>query len=571
MHKIPFNRILNSLNSQNLTPVLKKVLSLLPHIGVAVAIFIYSLIQIQNFTPAYQEVDPDGYLFLAKRIARFQYPAVDGSDFFKYQNHVWVETTDGKVMPKFDPGYPLIMSFFYKIGGDEAMFWVSPLMGGLGLLGAYLLFRLWMSSLAAALGVWILAINPMYCIYSGYLLTHATNSCIIIWGMYFLWKWLRGNAISGIGAGLLLGFVLTVRHSSTLLVSVVLISIVIRWFQTDGTKKFSLNNPTVKEIGILLLCYSIFPILLGIYNWKFFGNPLVTGYGLTHEQEGFSLVFFKRNLRLMINGLNGDALFLIFPIGLTGIVLAGNLRERLLRVFWFFPIVILYTSYYWAFSGMAYLRFTICTFPVVIGSALLLMEKASERKSEYSKKIYDILHIWSCRIAMIGFVALLVFLRYGQVKGGMRGTVSDTGSRAVAKGARMLSKTLESDAVIFSQSPFFCYIGTRENFRHYDLARFNSLFNSPERRHPKRTEKLTKFFESLDAEDKIRKKRERVYEFISQGRQVVFFIPQDALEREKQQLGDNFRFKLIKEWQLPIKSPPPKWGIYQVEMLELDG
>lgn len=556
----------------NLSSILGTISHLLPHIIVAVAILIYSLAQIQHYTPAYQETDPDGYLFLAKRIARLQYPAVK-DDPFIYQSHIWVETTDGKVMPKFAPGYPLLMAIFYLIGGDEAMFWVSPLMGGLGLVGAYLLYRLWMSSVAAALSTWVLAINPMYWVYSGYLLTHASNTCIIIWGMYFLWKWLRGDGKSGICAGLLLGFAITIRYSSTLLASVILCAILSRWLREENLRRVSLNLSylkvsTVRQIGVLLGCYAVFPIILGIYNWKLFGNPFTTGYGITHEQGAFSMKFFQRNLNLMIGGLNTTALFWVFPLGLMGMLLVGSLQERLMRIFWFSPIILLYTSYYWAFSGMPYLRFTICTFPVVVGSAFLLMENALGAKSEDGKSIYRILNLWTHRIAMVAFVALLVFLRYGQAQHSMRQMVSDAGSRAVAKGARMLSDTLQQDAVIFSQSPFFCYIGTRERFRFYNLARLNSLFNSPERRQPKRTQRLRKFFESLDEAGKIHEKRKRVYDFIAQGRQVAFFIPQNTLEREKQQLSDDFEFKLLKEWKVPIGSPPPKWGVYQVKIAQ---
>ena len=172
----------------------------------------------------------------------------------------------------------------------------------------------------------------------------------------------------------------------------------------------------------------------------------------------------------------------------------------------------------------------------------------------------------SMKSQTLRFVALLVFLRYGEAQRGMRRIVSDAGSRAVANGARMLSQTLQADAVLFSQSPFYCYIGTRERFRHYDLARFNSPFNSPERRQPKRTERLQKLYNSLDQAGKNHKKRERVRTFLDQSRQVVFFIPQKALEREQHQLGDDFKFTLIKEWEVPLGSPPAKWGIYQVEL-----
>jgi len=524
----------------------------LPHIGVAVAILIYAIIQIQHFTPAFQETDPDGYLFLAKRMASLE-PLTTEDDPFIYQSHVWIEDPDGKVLPKFSPGYPFLMAIFYRIGGDDAMYMVSPVMGGLALLGAYLLFRLWMSSLAAALGVWALATNPMYCIYSGYLLTHAANTCAIVWGMYFLWKWTREHPgkHTGILAGLLLGFALTVRPTSTLLAMVVLVAVVSRWWQNRGTTNIRW------QMGILIGCYAVFPLILVIYNWSILGNPFTTGYGLSREQNAFTLEFFRRNLHLMVGGLNTTALYLVFPIGLAGMLLVGPLRERLMRLLWFLPIAILYTSYYWALGGMAYLRFTICLFPVVVGSAFLLLDRALD--AEAGAKL------WVHRGAMILFLVLIVFLRYGETQRGMSGTVSDPGSRAVANGGRMLSETLQPDAVIFSQSPFFCAITGRKRFRHYDLPRLVSLFNSPERRQPKRTERLQKFFDSLDDADKLRKKRELVRGYLDQLRQVVFFIPQSVLEREQQQLGDNFRFSLLKEWEVEIASPPPKWGVYQVE------
>jgi hypothetical protein len=528
---------------------------LLPHLSVAVAVLIYALIQIQHFTPAYQEMDPDGYLILAKRMAHLQPLAVKEEDPFMYQSHVWVETSGGGVIPKFAPGYPLLLAILYRIGDDEAMFLVSPLMGGLGLIGAYLLFSLWMSPLAAALGVWVLAVNPMYLIYSGYLLTHASNTCLITWGMYFLWRWTGGHSgRAGIWAGLLLGFAAAIRYTSALMGGVVLIAALSRWLrERDG------GNSTLRQIGVLLGCYAVFPILLMIYNWSLFGHPLVTGYALTHEQGAFSLKFFRRNLPMMMGGLNTTALFLVFPLGLAGMMLIGGLWERLMRLFWFLPIVLLYTFYYWASPSMPYLRFTICTFPVVVGSALLLLERASDVSLSLRGR-------WVHRGVMILFVALIVVLRYNEAQRGMRQIVSDPGSRAVALGARMLSRTLQPDAVIFSQRPFFCYIGTRERFRHYDLQRFKTPLNSSVRRQPKRTERLRKLYASLDHAGKLRKKRQLIRSYLAQGRQVVFFIPQDALGREREELGGDFKFILLKEWEVPIKSPPAKWGIYQIEL-----
>ncbi len=540
---------------------------LLPHISVALLIVIYALIQIQHFTPAYQEVDPDGYLLLAKRMARLQPLAVKDDDPFMYQTHQWVETPEGKVIPKFSPGYPLLMAVFYRLGGDEAMFLVSPLMGGLTLLGAYLLFQLWMSPLAAALATWALGINPMFLIYFGYLLTHASNTCFVTWGMFFLWRWMRGKSDrSAIWAGLLLGYAVTIRHTSLLLGSAVLIAAVGRCIdelRNKGQWSFAsvLKYPGVRQAALLLVCYAIFPLLMAVYNWVFFGNPFLTGYGLTHEQDAFSFAYFRQNLSTMLNGLNSTALFLIFPLGFMGMLLIGSIKERLIRLSWFLPIVLLYTSYYWAPSGMPYLRFTIVTFPVVIGSAFLLLESATRMVSKQSSSTSRMIDYVN-QGALVVFLVLLVFLRYGEAQRGMRSVVSDPGSRATAAVARMLTHTLQPDAVIFSQRPFFCYIGTREDFRLYDLQVFQKALNYSVRRQPKRTERLRKFYESLDEAGKLRKKRELVRSFIEQSRQVVFLIPSNALAREQEQLGTEFKFTLLKTWQ--ARDGSTEWGIYAI-------
>ena len=173
-------------------PFLDKMSSrLLPYLVVLGAILVYALIQIQHFTPAHPEYDCDGYLFLAKRIALLQPLAVDDPDPFRHQLHFWVETQNGGIMPKYSPGYPFLMAIAYWFGGDEAMFLVSPIAGILTLIGAFLLFQLWMPPFMASLSVWVLTINPMWLAYPGYLLAHGVNTCAITWGMFFLWRWVN--------------------------------------------------------------------------------------------------------------------------------------------------------------------------------------------------------------------------------------------------------------------------------------------------------------------------------------------------------------------------------------------
>jgi len=383
--------------------------------------------------------------------------------------------------------------------------------------------------------------------------------------MYFLWKWVRnGNTRSGIWSGLLLGFAVTVRHTSSLLAIVVFIAVLsklIDYYKTrisqNSEGKQTPASP-VKTILILLGCYSIFPLLLAIYNWCFFGNPIISGYALSNEQFAFSLKQFLGNLATINSGLNYEALFLIFPIGIAGMLVVAPFRESLMRIFWFLPIYFAYAAYYWAPSGMAYYRFLICTFPVFFGATFALMDKVPSKKAH---KVFT----------MIVLSLLLITVRYTDTKNGMRGVVSDRGSRANATASRIASKTLKKDAVIFSQSPVFCYIGTRRNFRFYDLRIFtkgygNSAFRGGVRQQEKRAEHFRKFYEQLNDSQLIDKKRELVVSFLSQKRQVAYLIPVDAKERERIQLGNDFKFELLKEWKL-YPDGEERWGIYEVKEL----
>ena len=394
---------------------------------------VYSWIEIAHFTTAYQEPDPDGYLILAKRIARGGPLKVKDDDIFMYQSHVWVENDSGEIAPKFSPGYPFIMAFFYLIGGDDAMFVVSPLLGGIGLIGAYLLFRLWMLNFAALIANLCLATNTMFLIYSGYLLTHASNFCFIVWGMYFLWRWMREERlILGAAAGLLLGFASIVRHTSILMGLVMMAAVVsklVEYFRrkthnerrvsdsetricesrlftdpilicketsrrckaktrmrsrcnsslVDGTEARPLLHSSLSKIikttSVLIGCWAFFPFILAIYNYFIFGSPLTTGYSLTNEQSAFAWSHFLHNLPIINKGLIYEALFMVMPLGVAGMFLVGNVTEVLMRVFWFLPLYIVYTAYCWAPTGMAYYRFLICTFPVIIGSAFALLDK----------------------------------------------------------------------------------------------------------------------------------------------------------------------------------------------------
>jgi hypothetical protein len=529
------------------------------YIILAVAVGIYGWVQITHFTPAYQEVDPDGYLVLAKRIARGGPLAVKEDDPFMYQSHVWVENKSGEVAPKFAPGYPALMAVAYLLGGDGAMFLVSPIMGAIGLVGAYFLFRLWMSRVAALGGVFCLATNTMVLVYSGYLLTHASNMCLATWGMFFLWRWVRSNdRLSGLGAGLLLGAAMTVRHTSLMLATVLAAAVAVRWFRYFRERKTT--EPPIRNTLVLLASYSLLPLLLMIYNWVVFNSPFTTGYGLSGEQWAFRWGNISSNVRILASGLNYLGLFLLFPLGLAGIFLVGPKGESLMRFLWVAPLYLLYASYYWAPDGMAYYRFLIVTFPAIVGSAFALMDKAT---SSWLRKA----------VAFTILSIFLIFVTQNDRIARLNGTLADLPSRNLAFSARRVSKILDDDAAIFSRRPVFCYLGTRENFRLYDLNAFTASYgasafkeNTTPRRQPVRNTRFREFYKDLSDADLQGKKRELIRDFLSQGRQVVYLLPQGDVKGEQNQLGEEFGWKLLDEWDFYLKKVEDSW---QTEKWEL--
>lgn len=499
---------------------------------VLTVLVLYGLAQARNWTAGTVENDCEGYIVLGKRLASGQPAGMVEPDPFVFQSHVWVENARGELLPKYDPGYPVLIGLFTRIGGDEAAFAVSPILGGLAIVGCLLLFRLWMHPFLALLAMLAFAITPMFQAYAGYALTHVPELAFLAWGAYFLWRWRRRPATGpALAAGLLLGYAATIRYTAILMAGVLLYAAAVTLFQ--GLR---LRRDAIRPVTVLLLAYAVFPLLLALYHWRWFGHPLASGYALSGEQEAFGFRYLLANVATLNEGLLGRVAYLLFPLGLAGMMAGGPAHERVMRCLWFFGVYGVYAAYYWAPADIAYYRFMLAALPVMVGSAFLLAEAAC-RPAPWR-------HAAGVAIVVLYGLQVLPPL----VRTAAAGAMMSTQARNQAAAARAIAPHLEPDAVLFLGAPMDLGMGVYRGYRAYRLAAFHPGFidramppwserttRAAQRRgeryrwpvmtQPSRREALAGLYRELGADGLARRRDELVEGFLRDSRQVAFLLP----------------------------------------------
>jgi hypothetical protein len=533
-------------------------------VAISCILAFYVVFQVRAFVPAYTEVDPDGYLVMAKRIAHGQSPAL-ADDPFVYNTHVWVENAPGSVVPKFAPGYSVVLAFFYRLFGDEGMFYVSPVMGALALLGAFALFRLWLQPVAQVCALATLALNGAVLFYSGYVLPHATELCVVTWGMAGLWSWLREpRPVTGTAAGLLLGFACAIRHTDALLV------VPVAWAlfaarggaPGDGIRRWA---PWMA----LAAAYAVFPLGMLGYNAAVFGHPLVTGYALSDEQfplawqslftsstEGrapaFSWDALTANFSNLVHGLNYELFFMVFPLGLLGMLLVGEVRERVLRLAWWVPIFLVYAAYYFSPPNLAGYRFLVVLAPLFVGSGYLLLERVALGRASG----LALLALVPAVVGLAGLPAIGRTLVHGP----------RPAARMVAMAARRATAALDHDAVILAWPPLHQHLGTRQKFLVYATPVFAADYGAQIEdesggMQASRRDRLLAMYRTGDAALRALQ-QERIRTFLTRGRQVVFLAPPaEADDVQRLSVPDGYQLRRIDEWDAPAGG---RWGLYAI-------
>lgn len=518
-------------------------------------------IQYVNFTPAFAEPDPDGYIFVTRHIAQGKWPTTYDADPFMHRSHFWVENPSGQISAKFAPGFPLLMAPAYRLGGEEAVYLVTPALGLLTLLGTYMLLRRWMPDLPAALGVVVLALDPMFTFFSGYMLTHVAEMAMVTWGMYFLWGWLESTRRRaprwGVAAGAALGMAVTVRYTSVLMAAPMFVAVVSRIAFAAGPWSASVSKVlagprNVRQAGQLArataswfglglwrdgwkpllslgLPFLAFPAALMLYNFKVFGSPFRTGYALSNEQASFTFSNFLENFHILLGGLS-VLLPIFFPLAAMGLLLCGRGADRAVRAAWFLAIFLIYAAYYWAPPNTSYFRFVLAALPVLIGAAFLMLESLPVSPAKRLGIMLLLVTVMGLTTAPAQNNAL-----EGRLFGGAGANVVVT---------RHAAKHLPDNAVIFTIPPFQNTLSTRRDYRVYDLGAFNP--NAAEenlggrytpRGQPQRIERRKAIYAASTEETLDHDLRALIRDFNDDGRPVFFLVPPDRLRWIHRRLG----------------------------------
>ena len=318
----------------------------------------------------------------------------------------------------------------------------------------------------------------------------------------------------------------------------------------------------------MMAAWGLFAVLLALYNFAIFGGLTVTGYGLSGEQNGFSLEYFIQHFDTLVNGLNHDFLPLFFPLGLMGMMLWGSPLERSIRLLWFLPIFITYASYYWVTGNWACLRFLFSTLPVCIGSAYAILERISASRIART-------------VTYLALLGIFIHLNLAGLEDIAQGNPIGYNPHKVAQLAEKLATHIPADAVIFSQRSMYFSMGQRANYTVYELETFDKRkgverFKEPDpqkketepRRQPERTQRLRKFYEQTTDQELLECERAIINSSLKSRRPPFFLLPSRQYEAEKQKLGPGYTWKTVEEWDVDWEGRDrphqQRWGIYLI-------
>ncbi|MCP4213824.1 MAG: hypothetical protein GY765_04160, partial [bacterium] len=282
---------------------------------------------------------------------------------------------EGKVVPHFPPGLPLVMALFGTVGLE---FYVLPLFGVLSVLMLFLVIRRLTDAFIAAAFALMWALSPMVVWGSTILMSDLPATFFILWVFYLILE----KKLPA--AALVLGFSLLVRPNNILFLPVLLPLLI----KGKHTARF-------------FLFFSIGAAASGIYNWLVHGLPWKYGYYSTlslFSGAGFfeQLWYYGKETFVQVTPL-----LLVF----AGAAFWKRRKESLIYALWYCVFLLFYCFIWlggaqWGYWG---LRFLLPALPALYIAAALGVRVVTDSPT-LGKRIK-----WAVKPGIV-FVAMLTLM-----------------------------------------------------------------------------------------------------------------------------------------------------------------
>jgi polyhydroxyalkanoate synthesis regulator phasin len=513
------------------------------------------------YVDAYEGVDENGYMVTAKRLATAGETGKRTTDSYEFVSGNWVQTGEQLYQAKYSLGYPWLCALAYRLGGPPAAFLVNPILAALAVAGIFFLGRAMAGNFIGALAAILLATNSLHGYYGLLAASHAGAICFAVWGMFFIWRWSeRGGWFNALLGAVCCAYACAVRYTEGLLALPIAGMIAWRW----GSRRIW-RDALVMGAGALVV---VAPLLA--HHAAAFGAPWITGYALCGETAGFGWRWFAKNGWLMLTRMNDAGLYLIFPIGMAGLLYLAlhNLRRATLLGLWAVPGILLYTAYYWAPQGeaMGYIRFFVSLFPPLILSGLMMLESAGRGH-----------RWWPAALGVFVAVAAAANLR-------------ET-TRTLERQADRLQFAKATQEIIRDRVPENAVLlgGRRihefmEYFGNYRLVALETFERSgvtralrglrqdgPHPFHRPKAEAISRQLGDKTEAQLAELQRQFIAEQLAAGRFVALVGPKDLYRRWRGRFQNRFQFVTLAEWIEAKRGPndqprQTEWALYSLKL-----
>lgn len=536
------------------------------------------------YVPSYQGVDENGYIITARLMAtQHGNPAKCVGDPYEFVSGNMVENREGIYYAKYPIGYPALCAVAYRIGGPSATFLVNPILAVLALVGMFFLGRTVLgrsslNNLGGVLAALLLATNPLHNYFALSSLSHTGAICFAVWGMFFTWRWVQaGGWLNGVLGAALSAYGLTIRYTEALLVipaaAMVLWRFVEIWRTTPAESRRRALLQTGGQVLLMLAAAVLAVAPLFIHHWVAYGSPWINGYSLCEESTGFAWKWFVKNWRLVLTRLDSPGLFLIFPLGLAGLIYlaAHDVKRALFLGLWILPTLLLYAAYYWAPEGpgWSYVRFFTSIFPPLILSALALLQFPIPARPAWT-------------VAMAVFILLVSAVN-----------VTDTFEqlerqnerlRFSAAINRLIQNKLPPDAVIFSEDHLLNFIEYAGDYRLYAFDIFEKGAidrrlkvlenNEPHPFQRQKAKRIADLFRKKNNAQLAELQRKVVERHLARGRTVAVIVSERNVSNWRGRMSGQFQFVSNGDYLDVQVSPkgdrrPTIWSLYSLQRRDL--